>query len=269
MISLVYCGDRKMVPGIQLSVLSILENETEPLDIWVVTASTPQGQAIKSGDLSKLQTLLESKASQLHLFDLSPQFQANYPVANEGTIFNVNCMLRLFLDLIPNLPDKVLYLDTDVLCRKDFASFFHQSLGNHEFAGALDYYGRWVYHYHWNWRLMDCINSGVLLLNMKLIKATGLFKKCRHFCQVHRSFLPDEAALNRLAHHKKIVSSIYNDQHGPHPTTVFQHFTTHLKFFPKFRTVTVKPWDFKRVHTVLGLDQYDKLFMDYHYLFRQ
>lgn len=268
MISIVYCGDRAMVKGIELSALSICEVEPEPLDCWVVTADTAGSSPIQETDLIRLRQLVESNNGHCHLVDLTRAFNKNYPVANQQTIFNVNCMLRLYLDLIPDLPDQVLYLDTDVLCRQPFSSFFHQSLGNHEFAGALDYYGKWFYHYHLNWRLMDCINSGVLLMNMPLIKSSGLLAQCRHYCRVHRSFLPDEAALNRFAQHKRIISHIYNDQHGLHTTTVFQHFTTQLKFFPKFHPVTVKPWEFNRVHSVLGISQYDHLFLDFDYLFR-
>lgn len=33
-----------------------------------------------------------------------------------GTRFTPCCMLRLYADRIPELPDRLLYLDTDVLC---------------------------------------------------------------------------------------------------------------------------------------------------------
>lgn len=230
MISLAYCGDLGMLKGIQLSLLSILKNEPEHLDVWVVTAQNIGGKAIKSNDLMALKSILDKKKCRLHLVDISNQFNHYYPIANQDSIFNVNCMLRLYLDLIPHIPDRILYLDTDVLCRQSFSKFFHQKLGNNDFAGSLDYYGKWIYHTKLNWRMMDYINSGVLLLNIKQILKDGLFAKSRHFCRLQRSFLPDQEALNRFAKHKKIVSHIYNDQHGLHPNTVFQHFTTQLRF---------------------------------------
>lgn len=268
MISLVYCGDRNMITGMQLSILSILNHEPEPLDIWVVTATLKSSLPIREQDLQNLRRVLDGHRAKLHLVDVTGPFKRHYPVANANSRFNVNCMLRLFLDYIPDLPERVLYLDTDVLCRESFSNFYHQPLGKNAFAGALDYYGRWVYHHHFTWRGMDYINSGVLLLNMPVIKETGLFKRCRHFCRVHRSFLPDQEALNRYARHKKFVSERYNDQHGIHPKTVFQHFTTRLKFFPRFRAITVKPWDIDRVHAVLQQHDYDALYDQYQQLFR-
>lgn len=268
MIALIYCGDQRMVPGIELSVLSILETNNEPLDLWIVTANT-SGQPIMAKDIQRLTTIVRERTGRVQLINLTKVFNSQYPLANQNTIFNVNCMLRLFIDQLPDLPDRILYLDTDVLCCRNFSSFFHQDLAQADFAGALDYYGKWFYHHHFNWRLMDYVNSGVLLLNIKQIKADGLFAKCRHFCRYHRAFLPDQEALNRFVNHKLIVSHLYNDQHGLHSRTVFQHFTTQLKWWPHFHPVTVKPWQVNRVHTVLGIYDYDQLFIDYDFLFKQ
>lgn len=71
-------------------------------------------------------------------------------------------------------------------------------------------------------------------------------------------FMPDQTALNRLAAKKK-VPSMYNEQGKIKDDTVFKHFTTFFKFFPKFKAVTVKPWDVKRMHEVLGLYEFDGL----------
>lgn len=267
MISIAYCGDRSMLKGLRLSLLSILQVEKEPLDIWVITAENAGQPAIKAADLTTVASLLHSHRGQLHLHDISAAFHRDYPVANEKSIFSVNCMLRLFLDLIPGIPDRLLYLDTDVLCRQDFSRFFHQPLGKYVVAGVLDYYGRWVYHHHLNWRGMDYLNSGVLLLNMPLIRRQQLFQKCRSYCRYHQMFLPDQEALNKFVKKKKFVSARYNDQHGLHKRTVFQHFTTQLKFFPRFHPVTIKPWEFDRVHSELGIHAYDDLFDKYQQLF--
>ena len=43
--------------------------------------------------------------------------------------------------------------------------------------GSLDYYGKWFFK---NKKIkFNYINSGVLLLNLKKIRETGLFKKAR------------------------------------------------------------------------------------------
>ena len=54
--------------------------------------------------------------------------------------FTACCMLRLFADKT-DIKDRVLYLDTDVLCRKDFRDFYYQNMDGKEIAGVSDYPG--------------------------------------------------------------------------------------------------------------------------------
>jgi hypothetical protein len=98
---------------------------------------------------------------------------------------------------------------------------------------------------------------------MPEIKRTGLFKRVRHLMQVKKMFLPDQTAINKLAKEKRIAPRKYNEQYALQDDTVIQHFTTSFRFFPYFRTQTVKPWDVKRVHSVLNLHEYDDLLNEY------
>lgn len=93
------------------------------------------------------------------------------------TRFTPYAMLRLFADQIEEIPDQILYLDDDIIVRRDLTQFYNQTLGKIEFVGVLDYWGKFFFH-NWHSRhLFDYINSGVLLLNMTEIRKTGLFKK--------------------------------------------------------------------------------------------
>ena len=68
--------------------------------------------------------------------------------------------------------------------------------------GSLDYYGKWFFK---NKKIrFNYINSGVLLLNLKKIRETGLFKKAREMCQNKKMFMPDQSSLNKLSVGKKI-----------------------------------------------------------------
>ena len=132
-----------------------------------------------------------------------------------------------------------------------------------EIAGVLDYYGSWFIRK--NIFKRDYLNSGVLLMNMVQLKKTGLLKKCREMCTSKQMFMPDQSALNKLSVNKKICERKYNDQRRLHSDTVFQHFTTHFKFFPYVRTETVKPWQTEEVFGVLKIprEEYEVLFNKY------
>ncbi len=260
--NILYCGDRNIADGLVLSALSLANHTDEPLHIYVLTMSLVTPEKTYAPVPASLLQFLAQKLQETHpgstvkCTDVAPLFAREVPEINLDTRFTPFCMLRLFADELP-LPDKMLYLDTDVLCRGDFSEFYRQDLSGVEFAGTLDYYGRWFFRR--KWYRMDYVNSGVLLLNMKRIRETGLFRRCREMCRTEKMFMPDQSALNRLAQQKRLVPRRYNDQRRLHRDTVFQHFTTSFRFFPWFRVVTVKPWEPEKMHRVLRLHEYDDL----------
>ncbi len=177
------------------------------------------------------------------------------------TRFTPFCMLRLYADQVEELPERLLYLDNDVVCRMDITEFYHQELEGIDFAGVLDYYGGWFFRKHLFRR--DYVNSGVLLLNMDRIRRTGLFTKCRERCRTKKMFMPDQSALNKLAETKRICPRRYNEQRSLHADTALQHFTTSFRFWPWLHTVTVKPWQVEQVHEQLKLYEYDSILQEY------
>ena len=123
--------------------------------------------------------------------------------------------------------------------------------------GSLDYYGKWFFK---NKKIkFNYINSGVLLLNLKKIRETNLFKNARKMCQNDKMFMPDQSSLNKLASGKKIQKRKYNEQRKLKKDTVFQHFTTSFRLFPIFHKVTIKPWNIEDVHNRLKIFEYDDI----------
>lgn len=265
--NILYCGDCNIEQGLALSVLSLLPYQTEALHIYVLTAGLSwQGKTyrpISPESLLALEEYVRSRSpeSRIFRFDITDLMLSNLPEANMATRFTPCCMLRLYADRIPELPDRILYLDTDVLCRGDLTEFYHQDLGSAELAGVLDYYGRWFFR---NRPLhMDYLNSGVLLLNLKRIRETGLFTRCLDRCRRENMFMPDQSAINKLAGEKVILPRKYNEQRRLHADTVLQHFTTSFRLFPWFHTVSVKPWNRDGLHSTLRLHEYDDLLAEY------
>ncbi|CUX24853.1 Glycosyl transferase family 8 [Clostridium sp. C105KSO13] len=264
---ILYCGDDNIEDGLILSVLSLLKNVKEPLHIFVLTIYFCAGEKVYYPISGAFADTLDKIVKEVNLdnfvflTDITEVFSAEVPKANLDTRFTPCCMLRLFADKIPGLPEKILYLDNDVICRKDCSDFFHQDISEYEYAGALDYYGRWFFRK--NLLKADYQNSGVLLMNMGMIRESGLLQKCRKLCTEKRMFMPDQSALNKLAVSKKIVPRRFNEQHRVQRDTVLQHFTTGFRFFPWFHTVTVKPWEAEKLHSELGMYEYDKLLHTY------
>lgn len=267
---ILYCGDKKIEDGLIISILSLLENVKEALHIYVLTMGmNADGKAyypISDSFAGFLDKVVKEVSSDnfVSLTDMTEQFLREIPTANLDTRFTPYCMLRLFADKVPGLPEKILYLDNDVICRRDCSKFFSQDISEYEFAGVLDYYGRWFFCR----KLLraDYENSGVLLFNLKMMRRTGLLKKCRRMCAGKCMLMPDQSALNKLAVSKKILPRRFNEQRKLHEDTVFQHFTTSFRFFPWFHVLTVKPWEVEKMHEKLNLYEYDGLLLKYRLL---
>ncbi len=265
--NILYCGDQNIADGVLISVLSILKQVREPLHIYLLTASLQTAEKIFSPLPSSFAAFLRRKAQKfspentVERIDASDLFSSQTPKANLATRFTPCCMLRLYADQLPMLPEKILYLDNDVVCRRDFSDFYRQDMTDLELAGVLDHYGKWFFRSR-SCR-MDYLNSGVLLLNLKKIRETGLFARCRLRCAEKEMFMPDQSAINKLAVRKKICPRRYNEQRKLQKDTVFQHFTTSFRFFPWFHTVSAKPWQVDRMHEILKLHEYDALLEEY------
>lgn len=259
--NILYCGDRNIADGLMISVLSLLRHVKEPLHIYILTMSQAGCEPLPQSLAEVLEQRICPGGGSVRLLDVSDLFMREPPKANLETRFTPCCMLRLYTDLLPEIPNRVLYLDTDVVCRMDCREFYEQDMGNHEVAGVLDYYGSWFFRK--NPFRRDYLNSGVLLLNMKRIRQTGLFQKCRNRCSEKKMFMPDQSAINKLSQGKLILPRRYNEQRKLHPDTVFQHFSTSFRFFPYIHTVTVKPWQPDRMHQVLKLHEYDDLLEEF------
>lgn len=265
--NILYSGDTNIADGVIISALSIVEAVSEPVDIYILTASVDyDGKHRDALPVSFGERLLphlrkRNPRTDLTIIDISEKFETELPSANMGTRFTPLCMLRLFADEVEGLPDKILYLDNDVICRADIAPFYHQSIDGISMAGTLDYYGSWFFRQR-IWR-RDYLNSGVLLLNLDMIRRTGLFMRARKMCTTKRMFMPDQSALNKLCRDKRICERRYNEQRSLSSDTVLQHFTTSFRLFPYFHSVTVKPWNIDEVHRTLKLHEYDRLLGEY------
>lgn len=255
--NILYCGDSNISKGILLSALSLCKHSKEKLNIYILTATVNKHKAIDKAFENKLSLMLsrENCETTVTLIDISEKFNTYLPLANMSTRFTPLCMLRLFSDEVECLPDRLLYLDTDVMCLSDFSALYHSDISDVEILGVPDRYGKWFFG---NIFKHNYLNSGILLMNMENIRKSELFLRCRIMCREKKMFMPDQSALNKLALKRKLHSK-YNEQRKIKADTVFRHFTTFFRFFPYFRAVTIKPWDVEKLHNELRVFEFDDI----------
>lgn len=265
--NILYCGDKNIEDGLVISILSLLKNVKEELNIYVLTINFEDEARTIKGVTNLNIEYLNNRVKEVNennfvkKIDITQIFKENLPIENMDTRFTPCCMLRLFADIIEELPNKILYLDNDVVARKDFTEFYNQNIEDFEVVGVLDHYGKWFFRR--NLFKLDYINSGVLLFNLEKIRETNLFEKARKLCRNKKMFMPDQSAINKLATYKKIEERKYNEQRKLKEDTILQHFTTSFRFIPWFHTLTVKPWQIERLHEKLKIFEYDDILKEY------
>jgi len=267
--NILYCGDRGIARGVLVSILSLVRNNTEPLNIYIMTIKYKDVGPFtkKSADFLDKLVKEKNKKSFVKLIDATEVFVKNLPTKNMGSYFTPCSMLRLYADRAPELAklDRILYLDYDVVCRKDISEFYNMNLDGIEAAGVLDIYGKHFYHYHG--LKQDYMNSGVMLFNMEECIKSGMFEKAVKLCAGRWMMLADQAALNKSIKRRKLMPRKYNEQgERPRKDTVLHHFSNNFKFWPYFRVQKVKPFEVEKIHNVLKIYEYDDILNKYNVL---
>ena len=264
--NILFCGDKNIVKGVTIATLSLVKNAKVPLNIYILTMDYANKRKryhkIMEDDVKELTRKLKAADSRnsLTILDIGDQFKKEPATANMRTYFTPYCMLRLYADDL-GLPDKILYLDTDVVCLNDPSELYDMNMDKNEMAGVLDRYGSNIYRIPFGKKRY--INSGVLLMNLKKIRETGLFKRARRACKRYPMVMPDQSALNFCSRFKKIVPTKFNNQKEITKDTVFRHFSNTFQFFPYFKVISIKPWNVEALHKELNCHEIDDILTEW------
>lgn len=244
MINLLYCGNDKVFDGLMISLLSASKNTSDTIRAYVLTMDlsdvNEKYKPLTELHRKFLEEMIKEKnpSSSVTLIDITELYKSSMLNSkNLKNHFTPYAQLRLFADMIPELPYKLIYLDTDTIVNGDLKELFKIDITNYELACVKDLYN-WLNPYRW--KVKKYFNSGVLLLNMKNIKKTKLFKKSRELVATKKMFSPDQDALNFLVKNKLMLPDKFNAKDKYYKEIVVHHFCNVRKkhhFF--FR---VKPW---------------------------
>ena len=126
MINLMFCGNRKMFDGLVISLLSISKHTKEDLTVYLMTMDltnlNKMFNPITEEERKIIENMLQekNKNNKVILMDVTKTY-LDYmnKNANRYTHYTPYIFIRILSDKIEGLPDKILYLDTDIVCYKD------------------------------------------------------------------------------------------------------------------------------------------------------
>ena len=268
MMNLLFCGNDKVFDGILTCVLSILKRSRtdEPITVYLytmdLTALKPNYTPVTQEMADFLQGVMReyNQGNRVLLFDVGDYYRAEFAgCPNESAYCSPYTLIRLFADLVPGMPEKLLYLDADLLFNRDIHLLYDVDVAGYEYAAARDHYGKYLIHPNY-------VNAGVLLFNLKYMKETNLLGKARDWIRKKKLVFADQSAIIRSTTRKKMLPQKFNDQKFLHKNTVVRHFSKRLFWLPYPHTDNVKQWQVTRVHKIFKYFCFDDILFEYIYL---
>ncbi len=249
------------------TMLSIFKRSVskEPLTFFVFTMDVSHLKAdyisVSDRQIAFLENLAKSYNSEncVKKIDVTQVYKKEFDSCpNEQCYCSPYTLIRLFADLYEEIPEKLLYLDIDLLFNRDIDLLWNIDVENYEYAAARDHYGKFLVN-------PNFVNAGVILFNIKKCRETGLFKKSRELIKTKKLVFADESALIRSTTSKKMLSQRFNDQKFLYKNTVIRHFSKRLFWLPYPHTANIKQWNVTKVHKIFGYENFDDILYEYIY----
>lgn len=264
---ILFCGNYRVFDGMLSTMLSIFKRSVskEPLTFFVFTMDVSHLKAdyisVSDRQIAFLENLAKSYNPEncVKKIDVTQVYKKEFDSCpNEQCYCSPYTLIRLFADLYEEIPEKLLYLDIDLLFNRDIDLLWNIDVENYEYAAARDHYGKFLVN-------PNFVNAGVILFNIKKCRETGLFKKSRELIKTKKLVFADESALIRSTTSKKMLSQRFNDQKFLYKNTVIRHFSKRLFWLPYPHTANIKQWNVTKVHKVFGYENFDDILYEYIY----
>ena len=258
MINILFCGNYKVFDGELTELISITNKTKETINCYIYTMDVsrinPDFTAITGKQIDFLNTVVKSKNSKNKVtkIDVTDIYERELGHGkNENAYCTPYTLLRLFADIVPNMPEKLLYLDIDMMAAKDISELYNTDIENYEYAAVREKYGSKIIR-------PDYINAGMLLMNLNKIKETGLLKKARELIKKRKLPFADQDAVFWSTTSKLLLPRKFNEQASfRRKDTVICHFCKRLMYKPYPHTENFKQWQIEGIHKELKCFRFD------------
>ena len=268
MVNILFCGNDKVFDGMLTCALSILKRSpsAEPYTFYIFTMDVSHIKdtylPISERQIAFFERVIRgyNPENRVIPIDVTALYEREFGGSpNEDAYCSPYTLIRLLADLVEGMPDKLLYLDVDVLFGRDIHLLYDIDLDGYEYAAARDHYGKYLIQPNY-------INAGVLLFNMKEMKRTGILSRARDLIRTKKLVFADQSALIRATTRKKMLPQKFNDQKFMHKHTVVRHFSKRLFWLPYPHTANIKQWRVSDVHRIFRYYCFDDILYEYIYL---
>lgn len=264
MINLLLCGNKKVFDGALTQLISITNKTKRDITCYIFTMDVsrikPDYVSITDEQVEFLEQVVKSKNinNKILKIDVTDLYEEEFGhCKNETAYCTPYTLLRLLADKVPQIPDKILYLDIDMMAGDDISKLYDIDITEYEYAAVKEKYGSWIIR-------PDYINAGMLLLNMKKINETGLLLRARELIKKRKLLFADQDAIFWSTTKKKLLPRIFNEQSKFNKKdTVICHFCKRLMLTPYPHTENYKQWQIEEIHKYLKCYAFDEDLEEY------
>ena len=258
MVNILLCGNKKVFDGALTQLISMTNRTKEDITCYIFTMDVsrlnPDFVSITDEQVEFLDKVVKSKNENNRVIkvDVTEIYEKEFSnCKNENAYCTPYTLLRLLADLVPDMPEKLLYLDIDMMIGDDIAKLYNIDIKDYEYAAVKEKYGCWLIR-------PDYINAGMLLLNMNKIQETCLLSKAREKIKTKKMLFSDQDAVYWSTTKKLLLPRKFNEQSKfNRKDTVVCHFCKRLMFLPYPHTENFKQWHIDEVHKVLKCHAFD------------
>ena len=265
MINILFCGNDKVFDGMLTCALSIFKRSKldEGVKFFVLTMDVshikPEYLPVSAKQIEFFDSVIKQYGSEncVELIDVTKLYEEEFAGSpNESAYCSPYTLIRLLADRIDSLPDKILYLDVDVMFNRDVNLLYDIDVNDVEYAAARDHYGKYLISPNY-------VNAGVMLWNLGKMRKTGLLERARELIRRKKLTFADQSAIIRSTTKKKMLPQKFNDQKFLHKHTVVRHFSKRLFWLPYPHTENIKQWQEEKVHKIFKYTQFDDILDEY------
>ena len=240
-IRICFSSDDRYAQHLGVTIASVLKNKSEDEDIecYVIDGG------ISEKNKRNLQSLNKISKFRLKFLNINKKLFKNCPFNFPSHLSYATYYRLIFANLLPDL-DKILYLDSDLIVKSSLKELWSTDIEDVYFAGVKDILFKQNAK---RLKLKKYCNTGVLLLNLKKLRAKNMSSKFLKYIEYNNDKIVwhDQDVLNSVCKNGiKYLDKKWNAQTGEYPEcfssgfnknaneAVIVHYIGHLK-----------PWDYK------------------------
>lgn len=163
---------------------------------------------ISEENRARIADMAEALGIEITRYEISADRLAGLPVVNQH--INVSSYLRLLIPEIFPQVDKLVYMDSDMLCTGPLSEAYEVELGDHLVAAVKDPSAGGAKSLFAEFRetgvpAEDYINAGFLVMNVALWRAEGIHLRCMELIAAGNLLFEDQSAINIVCKGRKLL----------------------------------------------------------------